>query len=60
MVQDAWQRGPELVVHGWFYGLYNGLLEDLCLTVAQAEELPLAYDKALRGVRSRYGASPIA
>ena len=30
MVQDAWARGAgDLVVHGWFYGLYNGLLEDL-------------------------------
>jgi hypothetical protein len=26
IVQDAWQRGQEVVVHGWVYGLHNGLL----------------------------------
>jgi carbonic anhydrase len=54
MVQDAWQRGQELVVHGWFYGLRNGLLEDLKLTVASSDALAAAYDKALAGVHSRY------
>ena len=54
MVQDAWQRGQALVVHGWFYGLYNGLLEDLALTVAQSDDLPAAYAKALLGVKARY------
>ena len=29
VVQDAWQRGQEIVVHGWVYGLHNGLLKDL-------------------------------
>ena len=27
VVHDAWQRGQEVVVHGWVYGLHNGLLE---------------------------------
>jgi len=29
IVQGAWQRGQELVVHGWIYGLQDGLLRDL-------------------------------
>ena len=29
IVQSAWQRGQELVVHGWIYGLQDGLLRDL-------------------------------
>jgi len=29
IVQNAWQRGQELVVHGWIYGLQDGLLRDL-------------------------------
>ena len=26
IVQDAWARGQEVIVHGWVYGLHNGLL----------------------------------
>ena len=29
IVQSAWQRGQEIVVHGWIYGLQDGLLRDL-------------------------------
>jgi carbonic anhydrase len=33
IVQSAWQRGQELVVHGWIYGLQDGLLRDLGVTI---------------------------
>ena len=33
IAQDAWQRGQELAVHGWIYGLHGGLLRDLNVTV---------------------------
>ncbi len=55
IVQDAWARGQELVVHGWFYGLYNGLLMDLKMTVQNAAEVDTAYAEALASVRGRYG-----
>ena len=29
IVQDAWQRGHDLAVHGWVYGLEDGLVRDL-------------------------------
>lgn len=32
IVQDAWERGQTLFVHGWSYGLQNGLLRDLMVT----------------------------
>ena len=54
IVEDAWQRGQALVVHGWFYDLQDGLLEDLTMTVAQSADLVTAYDKALAGVHARY------
>ena len=40
IVQNAWSRGQELAVHGWIYGINDGLLRDLniCLT-NQAEAL---------------------
>ena len=33
IVQSAWQRGQELVVHGWIYGLQDGLLRDLGVSI---------------------------
>jgi carbonic anhydrase len=37
IVQSAWQRGQELVVHGWIYGLEDGLLRDLGVSIDRAE-----------------------
>jgi carbonic anhydrase len=39
IVQNAWERGQELVVHGWIYGLEDGLLRDLEVSIDTAEEL---------------------
>jgi len=33
IVQNAWQRGQEIVVHGWIYGLEDGLLRDLGVSI---------------------------
>jgi carbonic anhydrase len=54
IVQDAWQRGQAVVVHGWVYGLHNGLLEDLTMTVASSEDVLAAYERALAAVRARH------
>src|SRR5215212_8659768 len=37
IVQGAWQRGQELVVHGWIYGLEDGLVRDLGISIDHAE-----------------------
>ena len=42
IVQTAWQRGQELVVHGWIYGLEDGLLRDLGVSIDCAEVLAAA------------------
>jgi len=54
IVQDAWARGQELVVHGWFYGLFNGLLQDLKMTVTGPADMIENYDRAIAAVQSRY------
>ncbi|HYV83407.1 MAG TPA: carbonate dehydratase [Pyrinomonadaceae bacterium] len=36
IVQSAWERGQELVVHGWIYGLQDGLLRDLGVSIDNA------------------------
>ena len=47
IVQSAWQRGQELVVHGWIYGLENGLLRDLHVSIDNAEGLADVYRGAI-------------
>lgn len=54
VVQDAWQRGQNLVVHGWVYGLSNGRLQDLTMTVTGAAQLDTAYRQALARVKARH------
>lgn len=39
IVQEAWRRGAALTVHGWIYGISDGLLKDLRVSVSTAEEL---------------------
>ena len=39
LVRHAWQRGQKLSVHGWIYGVEDGLLRDLSLNVSSIEEM---------------------
>ena len=54
VVQDAWARGQELVVHGWFYGLNNGLLRDLKITVPGAADMAGAFAAAIESLHARH------
>ena len=54
VVRDAWARGQELVVHGWFYGLQNGLLGDLHFTVTSLDEVEARYAQAIAALRERH------
>jgi carbonic anhydrase len=47
IVRDAWERGQELSVHGWIYGVADGLLHDLNFTVTGPEEVESAYAGAV-------------
>ena len=47
VVQDAWARGQALAVHGWIYGLKDGLLRDLKCTATSPESAAKAYEAAL-------------
>ena len=52
VVQDAWARGQQLRVHGWFYGLHDGLIHDLRISAGAASEVPPAYERAILGVHA--------
>ena len=53
IVRDAWDRGQPLTVHAMVYGLDDGLLRDLNLSVSSADVLA---DK-LQGTLARYEAT---
>jgi carbonic anhydrase len=39
IVQEAWARGRELAVHGWVYGLEDGLVKDLGVCVESSSQV---------------------
>lgn len=47
IAQDAWERGQALTVHGWVYGLKDGLLRDLRISTASAEGSLKTYEEAI-------------
>lgn len=47
IVQAAWDRGQNITIHGWVYGLQNGLLKDLKATVNDPTKLKEAQARAL-------------
>ena len=50
VVQDAWQRGQPLTLHGWVYGLKDGRLIDLKMTVSRKADLVRSYKSAVESV----------
>lgn len=47
VVENAWEHGQDLTVHGWIYGLHNGLLNDLNICVNSQDELRTHYRAAV-------------
>lgn len=47
IVQSAWGRGQELAIHGWVYGIEDGLLRDLGMCITNQQELSAAYEEAV-------------
>jgi carbonic anhydrase len=39
ILRDAWERGQDVAVHGWIYGIADGLLRDLDMTVSAVAEI---------------------
>jgi carbonic anhydrase len=52
IVRDAWERGQELTVHGWIYGLRDGLIRDLGLNISSVKQLEPSYKDALAAIES--------
>jgi carbonic anhydrase len=50
VLQDAWSRGQVVTLHGWIYGVSDGLLKDLHMTVENDEQLITVYRDAVAAV----------
>ena len=50
VLQDAWLRQQEVTVHGWVYGLHDGLLQDLHITADSNSALDAMYTQAVANV----------
>jgi carbonic anhydrase len=57
VVQDAWARGQTLSVHGWVYGLHDGLLRDVGPTVAAPDDVVPRYRNALASLSRQASAA---
>ncbi|MDF2464369.1 MAG: carbonate dehydratase [Ramlibacter sp.] len=47
---DAWAKGQKVAIHGWTYGVHDGLLQDLQMSVASTDSIEPLYRAAIQGV----------
>ena len=47
---DAWARGQNVTVHGWAFGVHDGLIQDLKMTVSSTDSIDPLYRAAVAGV----------
>ncbi|PIE43846.1 MAG: carbonate dehydratase [Gammaproteobacteria bacterium] len=52
IVRDAWSRGQAVKVHGWVYGIHDGIVNDLNVTIDQPDNVDETVDKAIRRIFS--------
>src|SRR5687767_2473472 len=48
IVQDAWDRGQQLEVHGWIYTIADGIYRDLKVTVSSLEQIDVIREATFR------------
>jgi len=56
VVRQAWERGQQLTVHSWIYGIQDGLLRNLGLSVSSPASFEPQYRAAVSAIQARGGA----
>lgn len=51
---DAWAKNQKVSVHGWAFGVHDGLLQDLGMTVTSTESIETTYRAAVEAVMAKY------
>ena len=54
VVTDAWARGQDLTLHGWVYGISDGLIHDMRMSAGGAGDMKEAYLAALEHWEQKY------
>jgi carbonic anhydrase len=47
---DAWAKNQKVTIHGWAFGVHDGLLQDLGMTVTSTDAIEPVYRAAVEGV----------
>lgn len=47
VVGNAWERGQKLNVHGWIYGLSDGLIKDLDCSISSSNNIEGRYQASI-------------
>ena len=50
VMADAWAKGQQVSIHGWVYGVHDGLLQDLKMTISDTDSMEANYQNALDSV----------
>jgi carbonic anhydrase len=52
IVRDAWDRGQALTIHSWIYGIKDGLMRNLGMSISSAKEFEGQYSASLAAIGS--------
>ena len=50
VMTDAWAKGQKVTIHGWAFGVHDGLLQDLHMSVSSTDSIEPLYRAAIEGV----------
>ena len=54
LIEDAWDRGQDLTVHGWIYSLKDGLVRNLSMSISAGSSIDSIYANAMIELKNRY------
>ncbi|NDZ12951.1 carbonate dehydratase [Variovorax sp. WS11] len=54
VMEDAWSRGQAVSIHGWAFGVHDGLLQDLGMTINAIKPVESLYKAAVQRIRYKW------